>query len=236
MNKFVKVGFAALALSAMQFVRADSVEEVVEEQAYGWTAVAFGLATPVQLPWGWDKWDVFGFDFNVFLSQAPLCYGLQIGGIGNMTSREMMGFGVGGLFNWSNGDVYGVRATLGVNYNDGTVYGLDMGGIGYHKDVKGVDIECACCIQENITGFNASLLGSYTSKESYGCTMGAFNIADTAYGAQIAFAYNQAEELHGCQIGLVNYCRECAWGFQIGVVNIILDNKVKVLPIVNCYF
>lgn len=237
MNKFVKFGVAALALSAMQSVRADSAEEAVaEEQSYGYTAVAFGLATPVQLPWGWDKWDVFGFDFNVFLSQAPLCYGLQIGGAGNMTSREMIGFGVGGFFNWATGEVIGCRATLGLNYNDDKVYGLELGGVGYHKDVVGADIELACCIQENVTGFNASLLGSYTKNESYGCTMGAVNIADVAYGAQVAFAYNQAEELHGCQIGLVNYCRECPWGFQIGIVNIILDNKVKVLPIVNGYF
>ena len=64
----------------------------------------------------------------------------------------------------------------------------------------------------------------------------ALNIADKAYGAQVALAYNQADELHGCQIGLVNYCRECPWGFQIGIVNIILDNKVKVLPIINGYF
>jgi len=236
MNKFIKVGVVALALAATQSVRAEAEEAVSEEQSYGWTAVAFGLATPVQLPWGWDKWDVFGFDFNIFLSQAPLCYGLQIGGIGNMTSRNMIGFGCGGLFNWSNGKVYGVRTTLGLNYNDGTVYGVDIGAIGWHKDVKGCDIELACCVQDNIVGFNASLLGSYTVNESYGCTMGALNIADTAYGAQVALAYNQCEELHGCQIGIVNYCRECAWGFQIGLVNIILDNKVKVLPIVNCYF
>ena len=236
MNKFVKFGVAAVAIVAMQSVRAEAEEPVAEEQSYGYTAVAFGLATPVQLPWGWDKWDVFGFDFNVFLSQAPLCYGLQIGGIGNMTSRDLTGFGVGGLFNWANGNVYGCRATLGLNYNDGKTYGLEIGSVGYHKDVIGCDIELACCIQENVTGFNASLLGSYSVNESCGCTIGALNIADKAYGAQVALAYNQADELHGCQIGLVNYCRECPWGFQIGIVNIILDNKVKVLPIINGYF
>ena len=236
MNKFVKVGVAALALAAMQSVRADEAKEAVAEESYGGSPVAIGLATPVQVPWGWNKWDVYGLDLNVFLSQAPVCWGLQIGGLGNMTSRELMGLGIGGLFNWANGDVYGLRTTLGLNYNDGTVYGLELGGVGYHKDVVGCEIECACCIQENITGFNASLIGSYTKNESYGCTMGAFNIADKAYGAQVAFAYNQADELHGCQIGLVNYCRECPWGFQIGVVNIILDNTVKVLPIVNGYF
>lgn len=236
MNKFVKIGAVAVAIAAMQSVRAEAEEPVAEEGSYGYTAIAFGLATPVQLPWGWNKWDVFGLDFNVFLSQAPLCYGLQIGAAGNITSRELIGFGVGGFFNWANGEVYGCRASLGLNYNDSKVYGLEIGGVGYHKDVVGCDIELGCCIQENITGCNVSLLGSYTINESYGCTIGALNIADKAYGAQVAFAYNQADELHGCQIGLVNYCRECPWGFQIGIVNIILDNKVKVLPIVNGYF
>ena len=236
MNKFVKVGVAALALAAMQSVRADEAKEAVAEESYGGSPVAIGLATPVQVPWGWNKWDVYGLDLNVFLSQAPVCWGLQIGGLGNMTSRELMGLGIGGLFNWANGDVYGLRTTLGLNYNDGTVYGLELGGVGYHKDVVGCEIECACCIQENIVGFNASLIGSYTKHESYGCTMGAVNIAETAYGCQVALAYNHADELHGCQIGIVNYCRECPWGFQIGLVNIILDNKVKVLPLVNCYF
>jgi len=34
----------------------------------------------------------------------------------------------------------------------------------------------------------------------------------------------------------VNFARECPWGFQIGLVNIIMDNKIKVLPIFNAYF
>lgn len=236
MNKLIKVGIAAFAVAAVQYVSAEEVNEAVAEDSYGCTPVAIGLATPVQVPWGWDKWDVFGLDLNAFLSQAPECRGLQIGGLGNMTSRRLIGFGIGGLFNWANGDVYGVRATLGLNYNDGKACGVELGGVGYHKDFVGCEIECACCIQENLLGFNASLIGSYTKNESYGCTMGAVNIAKTAYGCQVALAYNQAEELHGCQIGIVNYCRECPWGFQIGLVNIILDNKVKVLPLVNCYF
>ena len=48
--------------------------------------------------------------------------------------------------------------------------------------------------------------------------------------------FNYTDELHGCQIALVNFARECPWGFQIGLVNIIMDNKIKVLPIVNGYF
>jgi hypothetical protein len=62
------------------------------------------------------------------------------------------------------------------------------------------------------------------------------NYAATAYGLQLAGIINYTAELHGCQIALVNIASECPWGFQIGLVNIILDNAIKVLPFVNCYF
>ena len=235
MNKAIKVGVAALALVAVQSVRAQSEEPVVEE-SYGWTPVAFGLATPLQLPWGFDKWDVFGFDFNVFYSQAPLMYGWQVG-CANSVGREMIGLSTSGLFNWISGDAIGSSITLGLNRTKGTLYGFDAGSVGWHENVVGCDIEVVGTWQQNITGCNIAVLGNVTRQESCGCTIGGVcNIADKAYGCQLAGVYNQAEELHGCQIGLVNYARECPWGFQIGLVNIILDNTVKVLPIVNGYF
>ena len=67
MKKSIKFGFMALALAAT--VPAFAEEE--EEGAIGWTPIAFGLASPVQLPWGLARWDVFGLDLNVFYSDAP---------------------------------------------------------------------------------------------------------------------------------------------------------------------
>lgn len=250
----VKTGVAVLAVSAMVSVSAQDAEAQAETPAeeseavvsegapaqegrsYGWTPIAFGLATPVQLPWGIDRWDVFGLDFNIFYSDAPELCGLQLSVCGNTARREFKGVGLTGLFNFSSCDTYGFRGALGANISKGTLYGVDAGGFGMHDKVKGVELELVTCVQREITGANFSIFGSITENESYGATFGAVNFARTAYGAQIAFAYNQTEELHGCQIGLVNYCRECPWGFQIGLVNIILDNYVKVLPFVNGYF
>ena len=39
-------------------------------KSYGWTTVAVGLATPVALPWGLEKWDVFGIDLNLGYSDS----------------------------------------------------------------------------------------------------------------------------------------------------------------------
>ena len=90
---------------------------------------------------------------------------------------------------------------------------------------------------QRLTGAAVSLVFTMVDEESCGCTIaGGVNLAPKAYGCQVAGVFNMTDELHGCQIGLVNYARECPWGFQIGLVNIILDNKVKVLPIINGYF
>ena len=74
-------------------------------------------------------------------------------------------------------------------------------------------------------------------EQSYGASIAiGGNYAKVAYGLQLAPVFNFTDELHGCQIGLVNYARECPWGFQIGLVNMIMDNRIKVLPILNGYF
>ena len=114
---------------------------------------------------------------------------------------------------------------------------MDAGGFGYHNEIYGIDLELIGTMQKKITGFDAGLVFNLTEDESCGLNIaGGVNMAKTAYGCQIAGVFNYTDELHGCQIALVNFARECPWGFQIGLVNIIMDNKIKVLPIVNGYF
>ena len=65
----VSTSFAAKSNPDLQ--AADESEQEVAEgryqapKSYGWSVIAFGLATPVQLPWGIEKWDIFGLDLNV---------------------------------------------------------------------------------------------------------------------------------------------------------------------------
>ena len=234
MNRLMKTGIAALAIAAITPAFADDVEE---EGVVGWTPLAIGLATPVQLPWGIERWDVFGLDVNLFYTDAPKMYGVGVGGLGLTTRNDLIGLGVGGLFNYASADVYGLRATLGANICRGTVYGVDLGSFSYHHIMRGVDLELLGSIYDELYGVEASLVVNFAREMSYGWTaaLGA-NIAEKAYGCQTAIVFNHASLLHGCQIALINFADECEWGFQIGLINVIMSNKLKVLPIVNGYF
>jgi hypothetical protein len=230
----IKTGVAALAIAAMAPAFAEDVEE---EGVVGWTPVAIGLATPVQLPWGINRWDVFGLDVNLFYTDTPKMYGLGVGGLAMTTRDDLIGVGVGGLFNYASRDVYGLRATLGANICRGTVYGVDAGLVSYHHTVRGVNLALLGGLYDELYGVQASLVVNFAREINYGwsATIGA-NIAHRSYGCQSALVFNHANVLNGCQIALINFADECEWGFQVGLINVIMSNKVKVLPIVNGYF
>ena len=258
MKETMKIGVAAFALAAFvpafaqetEAVEAPEAEEVeaaeVAESAeapeavyesVGWTPLALGIATPVQLPWGWRRWDVYGLDFNFLYSDAPTVAGLDIGLLALQTREPSKGVFLSLVFNGARKDVAGVRVTGGVNYCGGAVRGVDIDTIGIRESVYGVDLNLLGAVQRNMCGFEVSSIGNFSSVESYGVTIaGVCNFARTAYGLQLALIYNQTEALNGCQIALVNFADECVSGFQIGLINVILSNQVKVLPFVNGYF
>ena len=239
--KSFKLGFAAFAVatSVCAFAKNADVNVVEEEDegAIGWTPIAVGIASPVQLPWGSHKWDVFGLDLNVIWSDAPKMYGLGIGGIAMATRDDLMGLQISGLCNWASKDVCGMRATLGGNICYGNTYGVEAGLFSYRDgEFWGWDTEFICAYQPKFWGLQISGLANVATEQSYGCSIAALcNWAPVDYGFDLAI-FNYTTELHGCQIGVVNYAKECPWGFQIGLVNIIMDNSWTVLPIVNCYF
>ena len=238
MNRMIKVGFAALALAAVTPSFAQEVEVEEDEGVVGYTAVALGLATPVQLPWGLNRWDVFGIDLNLFYSDAPKMYGLDIGGLATTTRDTAIGMIVGGLANLSyNANVYGLRATLGLNYAEEHVYGADLGMVGVREHIHGLDVEFLGSYQQRMGGLQVSGLANIAREETYGMNVaGLCNWTPVARGFQLAGIFNYTKELHGCQLALVNYTELCPSGFQVGLVNIIMQNSWKVLPIVNGYF
>lgn len=236
MNRIVKCGLAALALAFVAPVFADEAN-VEETGAVGWTPFAIGLVSPVQLPWGSATWDVYGMELGLLYMDTARVYGLGVNGIATRSRDDVMGVMVSGLCNYSEKDVYGVRATLGANIARGSTYGADFGMFGYRKEFWGVDGELLGAMQDTMYGIQVGLAANVSREMSYGWSVvGGVNIAEKAYGCQTAIVCNFAQELHGAQIGLVNFAEQCPWGFQIGLVNIIMDNKIKVLPLVNGYF
>ena len=239
MKRTLKMGLAALAVAAVApAFAADEEESATEYEAVGWTPIAFGIASPVQLPWGRAVWDVFGLDLNIIYSDAPKMYGLGIGGIAMATRDNMAGLQVSALCNWASKDVAGMRATVGGNIAYGNTYGVEAGLFGYRPaEFWGWDTEFLGSYDYYMWGLEIAGICNITKEQSYGAAIAiGGNYAKTAYGLQLSAIFNYTAELHGCQIALVNYARECPWGFQIGLVNIIMDNTLKVLPIVNGYF
>ncbi len=236
MNRIIKTGVMAVALAAVAPAFAEELEEE-DVGSYGWSPIAIGLASPVQLPWGHAKWDVYGFNLGLFYFGAPEMYGLGIGGLGALTTGDFAGWEISGLMNYNARDVWGLRTTLGANICRGTVRGADVGAFGYRNSIVGFDCELLGSIENDMLGCQIGGLANLMKNESYGCAVAVgVNIAQVAYGCQVAGIFNMAQELHGCQIGLVNFAERCPWGFQVGLVNFIMDNTVKVLPIVNAYF
>lgn len=235
MNRTLKSCMAAFAIAAVVPAFAQDAEEI--EGPVGWTPIALGIATPVQLPWGIDRWDVFGLDLNLIYSDAPTMIGLDVGGAATLTRRGMKGVALSAFCNAALEDVYGVRGTIGLNLARKTVKGFEFGAIAFRDSMYGFDVNILGSAQQNICGLQVAGLANVTGTESYGCTIaGLTNLARTAYGLQLAAIFNMTDELHGAQIALVNYADYCPNGFQIGLVNIVMSNKLKVLPIVNGYF
>ncbi len=236
MNRTVKTCFAALAIASA--VPAIANDIAFDDEPIGWTPVAIGLATPVQLPWGLNRWDVYGLDVNLFYSDAPTMYGVDAAGLVALTRTELIGVQGALLANIAlGGQVIGLRGTLGLNYTKESVYGMEFGSFAVRDTFHGFDVNLLGSFQRTVCGAQVSGLANVATEESYGFNAALLtNIAPTAYGLQLALGFNYTEELHGAQIALVNYTARCPSGFQIGLVNIIMQNQVKVLPIVNGYF
>lgn len=239
MNRTIKTVFAAAAIAAssVSFAQSAESEEEISEGSYGWTPIAIGLATPVQIPWGLCRWDVFGLDLNLFYTDVPKIYGVGIGGFAETTRDSARGLLISGLANLALEDVYGLRGTFGLNYCEKSVYGADVGLVGLRSKLVGCDAELLASYQREVCGLQVCGLASVSTVESYGVNVaGLANLAKTAYGLQVAIGINMTSELHGAQVAIVNYAETCPGGFQIGLVNIIMQNAWPVLPFVNGYF
>ena len=238
-NMKLALATAAIAASITVFAAENAADDKATEGqgigAIGWTPVQIGLFAPVSIPWGFD-WDVKGFDLNLFYMETVKLQGLGISGIAARTRDRQDGLLATLACNWNDADVRGIDLTLGANLCFGDVYGINVATFGMRNLMKGVDANLLASYQKDFVGWQTSCVCNFTEGD---CTGASFSLelkmAKVETGLQVA-TINSAQELHGVQIGVINVAHECPWGLQIGVINIILDNKVKILPIVNGYF
>ncbi|MBR1871026.1 MAG: hypothetical protein IJ802_04295 [Kiritimatiellae bacterium] len=235
MKKQIKWTLAAIAAASVSFASFAQEETANNGESVGYTALALGLATPVQLPWGFN-WDVFGLDFNVFYADANKAYGADLAFGATQTRGDVRGLDLAGLFNLNRADVYGAKIAL-LNWTEGNTYGLGVDVVGISTDFDGIALDVlGGWTKRNFNGLAVSGLGNFAGKDLWGwqAALGA-NYADTVHGVQASLVFNMTHSLKGAQIGLVNFAQECPGGFQIGLVNFIMDNVVPVFPILNFY-
>ncbi|MBE6397246.1 MAG: hypothetical protein E7046_09610 [Lentisphaerae bacterium] len=237
----VSVAFAMVASVSFASKSNAEVDEAAGRykapKSYGWTTVAVGLATPVALPWGMEKWDVFGLDLNLGYSDAMKMYGWEIALGANVARKTFAGLQTAVGFNYSNEDAYGLALSL-YNMNNAEFYGLSIDAVGVSRDMYGLEANLIGSMTDRtMGGLQVSGLASAVGEDAYGVQIaGGANFARRAHGLQLALIYNQTDLLWGCQIGLVNMAFACDHGFQIGLVNVIMDNQIPFLPFVNGYF
>ena len=236
--------FAAKSNPDLQVAEESEQEETessegryVAPKSYGWSALALGLATPVQLPWGIEKWDIFGLDLNLGYSDSMKMYGWEFAFGANTARKRFAGLQTAIGFNFSNEDAYGVALSL-FNMNNAEFNGLSIDAVGYNRNVYGLEMNLlGSLVEQTVGGVQISGLANVVGGDVYGvqAALGA-NFARRLNGLSVALIYNQTDLLWGCQLGLVNMAFACDSGFQIGLINIIMDNQIPFLPIVNGYF
>lgn len=187
------------------------IASIVTSAEAAMSPVAIAIAPPIQFP-GSD-FSVTGLRMSVLWGRQRNVYGLDVGGIGNITEGQMTGIGVSGVFNLNRGETTGVllqAAGLG-NFNQAKahIYGIQLAGIINSNNAE-----------STVGGLMLAAinLGPYT------------NIRGIQAGL-----YNRAHDVVGFQIGIVNDC-DTLHGIQIGLVNFHRQGLFSVAPILNAGF
>lgn len=175
------------------------------------TPLSLGIAPPVQFPA--DDFTITGARVSLLWGHHRDVYGIDLGGIGNITDQDFAGIGLAGGFN----------ATYGTT----TILGLQAAGVlNFNKQ------------KTRVYGVQIALGANYNEAESSvaGLQIAAANIAShtSVYGAQVGL-YNHALKVYGFQIGVVNIA-DSLHGIQIGLINFHRKGTIGVSPILNIGF
>ncbi len=159
------------------------------------TGLALSLANPVQYPP--DDFTVAGIRIGLLVGKHKNVYGLDIGGIGNITESNFIGMAIAGGFNNTRGSTNIILLQLAglANINSGktNVYGFQIAPVNWNSGGG------------SIVGVSLGILVNKNSlSDIYGLQLGLYNEAQAVYGFQIGII-NKTKSLHGLQIGLMNF-------------------------------
>jgi hypothetical protein len=149
----------------------------------------FGLAIVPGIQYPADDYILAGMRIGVLWGNQAEVYGLDIGGIGNVTQTAFAGTAI------SSTDVWGLQFAGIGNYNLGatTVHGVQASLFMNYNPAEA-----------SIHGIAIAPLNLGAATKVYGMQIGIYNRAAEVYGLQIGLV-NVANTLHGVQIGFLNF-------------------------------
>ena len=104
----------------------------------GWSPVAFAFVPDLQ--WPNKDFDVMPFRLNLLVGRHLDVSGLDIGGVGNLVTREFNGLQVAPLFNLIGESTGAVQVSCGLNRCDGAMYGLQVGLVNVAEQGSGIQV------------------------------------------------------------------------------------------------
>ena len=106
--------------------------------AAGWSPVGFAFVP--DLEWPSKDYYVSPFRLNLLVGRHLDVSGLDIGGVGNLVTREFNGLQVAPLFNLIGETTGAVQVTCGLNRCDGAMYGLQVGLVNIAEQGSGIQV------------------------------------------------------------------------------------------------
>ncbi len=168
----------------------------IRAHAAMYSPIAVSLIPPVQLPP--STFGVSGARLSLLWGHNRHVYGLDVGGLGNVTTVQFGGTAISGVFNITHGttDILGVQLAGLTNYNTESTFVLGA------QLTLGLNINTA---GSSVYGAQIGLIGNYAPHTKvHGVQLGLYNVARSIYGFQIGLL-NRTDNLHGIQIGLLNF-------------------------------
>lgn len=165
--------------------------------------LAVSIIPPVEFPP--PSFDVVGARLSILWGEQRAVYGIDVGGLGNISDVSFAGLAVAGGFNYNKGSstILGLQAAglANINVNNAHIVGLQVAA-GMNSNVA----------ESSLIGLQVALanLSQYTTIG--GLQVGIYNTARAVYGLQIGLV-NVVDNLHGLQIGLANFNHQGLFAF-----------------------